>query len=137
MKIKFKNTKSLKESKDTYDIRFTPFVTIRFTALYEDNKVEIDFINNEDHKYIGVFDINVDDVNWFDDEEVCDLISKEMIVEVLSNYLYDRQDEWSVMGDVCNCMKRLSEAFEDLLKAPSFDFSQCVIDLFDLKNEDL
>lgn len=127
--------KSLKESQNTYKMRLTHFVTIEFIPLYDENKVEIDFINKEDNKYIGVFDINVEDVNWFDDQEVCDFLSKEIVVAVLSNYLFDKKDEWSLIGDVCHDMKELSEAFENLLKSPSLEFSQCVIDLFDLKNE--
>lgn len=122
-----------KESSDgLYKMRFTTFMTVEFTALSKDT-VKICFVNNEDKKCLSTFEIFIDDVDWFDDRSVCDIISKEMIVPVLSNYLDHYKDDYDFMGDVCNDVKQLAGAFENLLKNSALDFSQYVIDLFDLK----
>lgn len=129
--------KFLKESTDVYKTNFTDFVTLKFIALPEDNKVEIDFINKDDNYFLGVFEKNVDDINWYDDESVRNFVSKEIVIEVLSNYLYHYQNNYKDMGKICNNIKQLADEFESIVSgiydvfAPNV-FSQAVIDLFGL-----
>lgn len=130
--MELKNKKHIKESNEGYEIQFTPFIIIKFIPLYDENEIEIDFINKEDNYLLGDFEVPVNSINWFDDEEVTDLIAKEIVIEVLSNYIYHYKDYWEVMSDVCLLVKLLANAFQDLFKNSS-NFSQCVIDLFDLK----
>lgn len=133
-----RNKKSLRESTNTYKTDFTKYITLEFTALLEDNKVEIDFVNKEDNYYLGVFDVDVDAVNWYDDESVCNFVSKEIINEVLSNYLYHYSNvkNYKEMAKVCKVVKQITEKFEDLLdRLDIFEpnvFSYAVIELFNL-----
>lgn len=132
-----KKIRNLKESTGVYKTIFTDFITLKFIALPEDNKVEIDFINKDDNYFLGVFEKNVDDINWYDDESVRNFVSKEIVVEVLSNYLYHYQNNYKDMGKICNNIKQLADEFESIVGgiydvfAPNV-FSQAVIDLFDL-----
>lgn len=105
------------ESENEYKTDFTDYLTLEFIYLPEDNKIEIDFINKEDDYYVGVFEVDVDEVNWSDDESVCNFISREIVTEVLSNYLYhyEGSEDYRETFEVCKAIEQISKEFENLL----------------------
>lgn len=105
------------ESENEYKTDFTDYLNLEFIYLPEDNKIEIDFINKEDDYYVGVFEVDVDEVNWSDDESVCNFISREIVTEVLSNYLYhyEGSEDYQETFEVCKAIEQISKEFENLL----------------------
>lgn len=116
----------------TFDMDFTSDIFIQFERT-DPETVDISFINTNENKGIGIFEVHDTDYDWFDDNSVCDFLANDVIIEVMSNLvlLYSK-DYGFVIEDVCDSIANAAQAFKSMLRNPSY-FAQYIIDLLDLQ----
>lgn len=118
-------------NEQTSHIDLTSDVVVYFTRGKVDGSVSIDFVAKDGMKTLSSFLTFDDEIDWTVDEDVADLLSNEIVLDVIHEYvenLYSNKKEYApIMGDACRSISRLSKAFEDLLKNP-YEFEQRVIE---------